>query len=184
MASETSTAANRPYDKATIGSEILDLLHARNVREFVVVGHDWGGTIGYLIAKEAGARCRALVIEEEVLPGIQADIPKPGAAYYPQWHGPFNRSVGLGESLIPGRENAYYGKFLEESAGKRPLRPENVKAYLNAYANETQLRSTLGYYRSRDIDVQSMRTHSQSKLTIPILAVGGLFGMGSVVGSR
>lgn len=174
--------SNRPYEKAIIASEILEQLDSANINEFSIIGHDWGGTIGYLIAKEAGPRCWGLIIEEEILPGIQVNIPEPGSMYYPQWHGPFNRSVGLGESLIPGNERTYYGKFLEESFGKDRISKDSLEEYLSAYSNETQLKSTLGYYRTGEVDQKDIKENSRIKIDIPILAIGGLFGMGGAVG--
>ena len=174
--------SNQSYDKSTIANEILEQLDSEKISEFAVIGHDWGGTIGYLMAKEAGPRCWALVIEEEILPGIQVNIPEPGNKYYPQWHGPFNRSVGLGEHLIPGNERTYYGKFLEESSGKKSISKDSIDEYVDAYSNETQLKSTLGYYRTGDVDQKIIRGKSRIRIDTPILAIGGLFGMGGAVG--
>jgi len=172
----------KPYDKLTIASEVLNEINKKNINDFIVIGHDWGGTIGYLITQEAVGRCKALIVEEEILPGINVDIPEPGSQYYPKWHGPFNRSVGLGESLIPGNERTYYGNFLEESSGKEKMSKECIEKYLNAYLNETQLNSTLGYYRSTEVDKNFINQKSKIKTDLPILAIGGLFGMGGAVG--
>ena len=168
-------------DKRTLAKEVLSVLGRLGVEEFALVGHDWGGTIGYFLCKESGKRCWAFAVEEEVLPGIDVKIPEPGSNYYPTWHGPFNRSLGLGERLIAGNEDAYHGTFLTESAGPHPLEDSAVGLYLRAYRKPTQLLNTLGYYRARNIDQAEVASASRAPFTLPILAVGGKFGMGESV---
>lgn len=172
----------RPYDKLTLAHEIRDQLDREKITDFAVVGHDWGGTIGYLLAKDVGPRCWALVIEEEILPGIAVNIPAAGSKYYPQWHGPFNRSAGLGEALIPGNERAYYSQFLKESSGKNAISQDSMEQYLTTYSNPTQLNSTLGYYRTAQADQAAIKEQSKAPIEIPVLAIGGLWAMGGAVG--
>ena len=116
-----------PFDKGTLAAEVAELLGQIDVDVFALVGHDWGGTVGFLLAADLPERVRALVVEEEMLPGIEIAIPEPGRLHYPTWHGPFNRVPGLAEALVPGREDAYYGTFLRQSAGPDPLVPTRSK---------------------------------------------------------
>ena len=72
-----------PFDKETLAGEVTRLLSTLEVDQFAVVGHDWGATIGYLLAADHPHRVRALAVEEEMLPGINATIPDPGRQHYP-----------------------------------------------------------------------------------------------------
>src|SRR6188472_1282204 len=58
-----------PFDKETLAGEVARLADRLDLEEFAVVGHDWGGTVGFLLAADLRARLRALVVEEEMLPG-------------------------------------------------------------------------------------------------------------------
>lgn len=169
------------FDKETLAGEVTRLLSKLDVDRFAVVGHDWGGTIGYLLAADHTHRVRALVVEEEMLPGIDAAIPEPGRRHYPTWHGPFNRAPGLAEALVPGREDDYYGAFLRHSAGPAPLASDAKDAYLAAYRQPSSLTASLGYYRTAPADVEAVRRRARTPLTIPVLTVGGEFGMGQGV---
>src|SRR5882672_8731236 len=40
------------FDKETLAGEVTRLLSTLEVDRFAVVGHDWGGTIGYLLAAD------------------------------------------------------------------------------------------------------------------------------------
>ena len=153
----------------------------RGIGAFAVVGHDWGGTVGFLLAADLPERLRALVVEEEMLPGTDVAIPEPGRSHYPTWHGPFNRVPGLAEALVPGREDVYYGTFLRQSAGPDPLSEDALHAYLGAYRQPSCLAAGLGYYRAARADVESVARRSSSPVSVPLLTVGGEFGMGSGV---
>ena len=169
------------FSKLAIANEVRSVLISHSVENYVLIGQDWGGTIGYLIAAEDRMNCRALVVEEEILPGISVEIPYPGSQHYPSWHGPFNRSIGLGESLIKGNEDHYYGTFLRESAGPFPLENSAITHYLQAYRSERQLFNTLGYYRTQMSDRIEIENRSAKLLDIPVLCIGGGWGMGEAV---
>ena len=132
-----------------------------------------------MLAEAMPQAVNAIVIEEEILPGIDVDIPAPGAGHYPSWHGPFNRAPGLAEQLVPGREDAYYGTFLHQSAGPPGLDPETVRSYVDAYAG--LLDAGLGYYRSRADDITDVRRLEANPIRTPILAIGGRYALGPAV---
>jgi len=157
--------------------KLARLGHAR----FAVIGHDWGGTVAALLAAAMPEAVSALVIEEEVLPGIEVDVPAPGADHYPTWHGPFNRAPGLAERLVPGREDAYYGSFLTQSAGPAGLEPVILRSYIDAYRAEGVLPAGLGYYRTRSGDLADVGQLREHPISTPVLAIGGRYAMGSVV---
>ncbi|MFI1940888.1 alpha/beta fold hydrolase [Streptomyces purpureus] len=164
---------------------LADLVRARLARDgvtrYAVVGHDWGATVGYLMAAVAPDSVTALVVEEEILPGVDIEIPPAGRDHYPSWHGPFNRAAGLAERLVPGREAPYYGTFLEQSAGPSGLDPTAVRAYVDAYSAPGVLESGLAYYRTRSQDVDDVRAFSDRPIATPVLAIGGRYAMGEAV---
>ncbi|EWS82827.1 alpha/beta fold hydrolase [Brachybacterium phenoliresistens] len=157
--------------------KLAGLGHAR----FAVIGHDWGGSVAALLAAAMPEAVSALVIEEEILPGVEVDIPAPGADHYPTWHGPFNRVPGLAEQLVPGREEAYYGSFLTQSAGPAGLEPEIHRTYVDAYRTEGVLAAGLGYYRTRSGDLADVGQLRRDPISTPVLAIGGRYAMGSAV---
>lgn len=174
-------AAIGPYDKQTLARDVRGLVDRVGLDRFAVVGHDWGGTVGYLLARDVGSRVRMLVVEEEIPPGSEATIPEPGRSHYPTWHGPFLRSRGLAEALVPGREDVLYRTFLIESAGPTPLDSTALNAYVTAYSTLQALTATLGYYRTAREDAAAMREHASEPLVAPVLTIGGEFGMGTAV---
>lgn len=174
----TSSSRAGPFDKETLARDIVQLVDRLGAASFDIVGHDWGGTVGYLLAGDLPERVTRLAVEEEILPGTAASVPEPGARYYPTWHGPFLRVPGLAEALVPGREDAFFGAFLRESAGPEPLTEDALATYLSAYRAPSAVEATVGYYRSRDADAEAVRRRAARPLTMPVLTIGGEFGMG------
>ncbi|MDQ1122224.1 pimeloyl-ACP methyl ester carboxylesterase [Microbacterium trichothecenolyticum] len=168
--------------KADLAHWLRSFLDRRGITRFALIGHDWGATVAVLLAGELGSRVTALVIEEEILPGIDIDIPAAGRDHYPEWHGPFNRAVGLAERLVPGREAVYYGLFLQQSAGPAGLDDDVTRSYVNAYSAPGVSEAGFGYYRTRSDDVNYVRRLLTRRITPPVLAIGGRFAMGSAVG--
>jgi pimeloyl-ACP methyl ester carboxylesterase len=166
-------------DKRTLAEATLALLTRRGISQFSVVGHDWGATVGVVMAHLAPERVRSLVVEEEVLPGVDVDLPE--GSGYPSWHGPFNRSVGLAERLVPGREHVYFGAVLDASAGPAGLDPAVRAGYLAAYTRPGVLDAGLALYRSQSDDVRMTEELTRRPLDGPVLAIGGGHAMGSAV---
>ncbi|MDF2968782.1 MAG: alpha/beta hydrolase [Nocardioidaceae bacterium] len=169
------------FRKADLADWVHDQLTRQGVTQFAVIGHDWGGTVAVLLAASIPAAVTALVIEEEIPPGIDVDVPAPGNEHYPSWHGPFNRAPGLAEQLVPGRENAYYGLFLRQSAGPAGLDPDVVRCYAAAYTAPGVLEAGLAYYRTRSADVKDVHRLLANPIAAPVLAVGGGYAMGTAV---
>ena len=169
------------FRKASLADWVLARLAQQGVTRFAVIGHDWGATVGCLIAARAPESVSALVVEEEILPGVDVEIPEAGRDCYPSWHGPFNRTPGLAEKLVPGREAAYYGTFLEQSAGPAGLHPDALQAYIEAYRTPGVLGAAVAYYRTRAEDAGDTQALATQPLSTPVLAVGGRHAMGKAV---
>ncbi|GAA1773473.1 alpha/beta hydrolase [Agromyces lapidis] len=169
------------FRKADLARWVMEQLARRGITKFALIGHDWGAAVAVFLADVLGFAVPALVVEEEILPGIDTDIPFPGSDHYPAWHGPFNRAVGLAEHLVPGREAAYYGSFLQQSAGPAGLDPAAMRSYVDAYSAAGVLEASLGYYRTRSGDLSDVQALVTNHLATPVLAIGGRFAMGSAV---
>jgi pimeloyl-ACP methyl ester carboxylesterase len=169
------------FRKESLAGWVRARLATEGVSRFAIIGHDWGATVGYLIAAQAPESVSGLVVEEEILPGVAVQIPEAGRGYYPSWHGPFNRAPGLAEKLVPGREAAYYGTFLEQSAGPTGLHPDALQAYIKAYSTPGVLGAGLAYYRTGAEDAGDIQALATQPLSTPVLAIGGRHAMGTAV---
>ncbi|CAM3234276.1 alpha/beta fold hydrolase [Tsukamurella hominis] len=169
------------FRKSALAARVRDRLAADGIARCAVIGHDWGGTVAVHLAAAAPETVAALIVEEEVLPGIDVAVPSPGSEHYPDWHGAFNRAPGLAESLVPGREDAFYGAFLRESAGPAGLDPAVLDAYVDAYRPTDVHVAGLAHYRTRADDLADVDEFRTDPIRTPVLAIGGRFAMGAAV---
>jgi pimeloyl-ACP methyl ester carboxylesterase len=166
--------------KMTLARSLIKWLSSHGVRRCTLVGHDWGATVATITAAMAPELVAALIVEEEILPGVAVDIPEPGRNHYPTWHGPLNRVEGLTEKLMAGRESHYYEAFLSQSAGPVGLDPILQADYTSVYIEPNVHSEGLAYYRTRIEDLADIAA-LPFPISMPVLAVGGEYGMGSAV---
>lgn len=166
--------------KATLAGEVLAVLDALGVGRFAVVGHDWGGTIAVLMAAQQPGRVAAIVVEEDVPPGIEVEAAESDT--YPTWHRPlFQAPEGVAERLLAGRHDATVDAYLDGSAGPAGLDFDAHLTYMSAYAGDERLKATLALYRAEQADAFAVRRATRRRLQMPGLAVAGRFGRGRQV---
>ncbi|HEY8320154.1 MAG TPA: alpha/beta hydrolase [Amnibacterium sp.] len=176
---ENSTGSG-DLSKATLAGEVLAVLDALGIGRFAVVGHDWGGTIAVLMAAQQPGRVAAVVVEEDVPPGIEVEATE--SETYPTWHLPlFQAPEGVAERLLAGRHDATVDAYLDGSAGPSGLDFDAQFAYMGAYAGDDHLKTTLALYRAEQADAQAVRRATRRRLQVPGLAVAGRFGRGRQV---
>jgi pimeloyl-ACP methyl ester carboxylesterase len=176
---DTSTGSG-DLTKATLAGEVLAVLDALGVGRFAVVGHDWGGTIAVLMAAQQPSRVAAIVVEEDVPPGIEIEASE--SETYPTWHRSlFQAPEGVAERLLAGRHDATVDAYLDGSAGPGGLDFDAHVTYMGAYAGDDRLRTTLALYRAETVDAEVVRRAIRRRLQVPGLALAGRFGRGAQV---
>ena len=170
------------FTKESLAAEVAGALAELDLGAVAVVGHDWGGTVGYVLAAKHQLQVIALVEEEEIPPGVVAPIPDAGRVHYPDWHAPLLRADDVARRLLAGRADELHREFLDSSAWPEGLDPEAVAVYLKAYSAEGQLHVDIALYASRPDDLATMERLRRSPLTVPVLTIGGRYAMGTAVG--
>ena len=174
-----SRAGNGNFEKENLALEIQEVINTiiGDKERFSLVGHDWGGSIGIVLAKTSG-RVDAIVIEEEIPPGICTTLPEPGVSRYPNWHGNFHRQKPLAETLIKAKQREYFQFWLDLRADPALFCSEEADQFLQAYDDPNKISLFLEYYRTHNKDSDYYIGMSLHPLTVPALALGGKFAMG------
>ncbi len=91
------------------------------------------------------------------------------------WHFSFFAAdQRLAETLITGKERVFFEHFIKEHAtNKDVFTPELLDLYAKSYAKPHTLNAAFEYYRVLNQGVLDNKTLSQTKITIPALAIGG-----------
>jgi pimeloyl-ACP methyl ester carboxylesterase len=168
------------YDPTTLANDLAELMDALGHDQFAVFGCDTGMVISYALAADHRERVTRLAVGESVVPGITPSPPLfvPQLSVSHVFHLLFNRLSELPEALVRGREEDFFGFVYAAEAGN-PLPGYAVKYYIDGFASSRRaLRGSFGFYRAWDVAVQQNMERAKQKLTIPVLALGGQYGLG------
>ena len=163
------------YDTGSLADDLVALMEALGHERFAVVGHDTGFAISYALAADHPERVDRLALAE--IPGPPGVTPPPplfvpGPLNDRLWHIPFNRvNDKLTELLVRGREDIFFGYEFAIQGGKLP--DEVVDYYVGILSNPESLRGSFGFYRAFDTTVAQNEQRKSSRLTMPVLAIGG-----------
>jgi pimeloyl-ACP methyl ester carboxylesterase len=160
------------YDKLTLAHDVHALVHELDLGPILLVGHDWGGPVAYLYAATFAADVQRLAMLETALPGLQYEFDVRLAGEL--WHNAFHAVGDLPEALIVGRERTYLRWFYEHNAyDPSAIEPDAVDEYVRCYSGVGALRASLEWYRSGAKDAHDTQQAARTRLTLPVLALGG-----------
>ncbi|MGA5504039.1 alpha/beta fold hydrolase [Streptomyces umbrinus] len=173
------------YDPGTLSADLVALMAALGHDRFDVVGHDIGTWTGYALATDHPERVGRLAILEAVIPGLTPSPPffGPAAVNLKLWQFGFNRLTDLNEELVRGRERLFFGwQFTTKAATQTAIPAYAVDVYVDAIAADPRaLRASFAYYRALDETIAQNEQRSKTRLTLPVLAVGGALWSGANV---
>jgi pimeloyl-ACP methyl ester carboxylesterase len=177
-----SSIPSGKMDMKTAAIQIHDLVRSLGVTKSRVVGHDIGLMVAYAYAALFPADVEKLVVMDAFLPGVPGWEPIYNDPNY--WHFRFNGPTP--QALVKGRENIYFAYFWNDlAANKDHSIPEaDREAYLVAYARPGRMRASWQYFVSWPQTAKDFAQMSQTKLTMPVLSIGGDKSLGEPLGEQ
>src|SRR6202043_3957080 len=178
---ESSIPADK-IDMKTSATRIHALARSLGVERARVVGHDIGLMVAYAYATQFPAETEKLVVMDAFLPGVpgwEAIYNSPNV-----WHFRFNGPTP--EALVRGRERTYFEYFWNDfAADKTHSIPEaDRKAYTAAYARPGRMHAGWAYFVSFQQAAKDFAQLSQTKLTMPVLTIGGDKSLGEALAQQ
>jgi pimeloyl-ACP methyl ester carboxylesterase len=169
-------------DMKTAAIRIHALARSLGVEKARVVGHDIGLMVAYAYAAQFPAEVEKLVVMDAFLPGVEG-----GDAVYNNpglWHFRFHGETPA--ALVRGRERMYFDYYWNEFAADktRSLSEADRKAYTEAYARPGRMKAGWSYFASFPQTAKDFAQLSQTKLTMPVLSIGGEKSLGEVLGQQ
>ncbi|NOJ48676.1 alpha/beta fold hydrolase [Bradyrhizobium archetypum] len=175
-----SSRPENGYDTQTAANDIRALMSELGVSRYTVIGHDVGMWIAYPLAAEHGESIDKLVMIEATIPGVTPWPPMllPPEANAGMAQFMFNQLRDLPEFLVAGREDPY----LRWLVGQLAFRPDRVAVdeYVRAYSEPGAMKAGFEYYRAIPLTAQQNEKLRKRKLTMPVLAIGGIRGAGQL----
>ena len=169
-------------DMLDAAKEIHELVRSLKIEKVRVVGHDIGLMVAYAYAAQFPTETEKLALMDAFLPGVPGWEPIYNAPNV--WHFRFNGEYP--EKLVQGRERTYFEYFWNVfAADKDHSIPEvDRKAYTGAYAKPGRMRAAWTYFASWPQLAQDFTRLSQTKLTMPVLSIGGEKSLGKELGEQ
>ena len=167
------------YDTWTTAERLHALLAQVGEDRYVLVGHDIGSWVGYPYAHRYPEQLRGLALLDGNIPGVTL---RPtitlGPDNWRNWHFLFNPIPDLPEALLAGRERVLVEWFFSRKAANwlDTFTAADIDEYERAYATPGGLRGMLGYYRAVLDDIERNSELMASRITVPVLALGGEVG--------
>ncbi len=164
-------------DLKTAAIRIHALAHSLGVEKAGVVGHDIGLMVAYAYAAQFPAETEKLVVMDAFLPGVPGWEPiyNSPTIWHFRFHGP------TPEALVQGRERIYFEHFWNDFAADktRSIPEADRKAYTEAYSRPGRMRAAWAYFASWPQLAKDFAQLSQTKLTMPVLSIGGEKSLGN-----
>jgi pimeloyl-ACP methyl ester carboxylesterase len=169
-------------DMKTAAIRVHELVRSLGVAKARVVGHDIGLMVAYAYAAQFPAETEKLVVMDAFLPGVagwEGVYNNPNLWHF-RFHGP------TPAALVQGRERMYFDYYWNDfAADKNHSIPEADRiAYAAAYARPGRMQAGWGYFDSFPQAAKDFAQLSQTKLTMPVLSIGGEKSLGAVLGDQ
>lgn len=158
------------------------LAKSLGVEKARVVGHDIGLMVAYAYAAQYPTETEKLVVMDAFLPGVagwEQVYNNPGI-----WHFRFNGPTP--EALVKGRERTYFEHYWNDFAADKShsISEADRVAYTTMYARPGRMRAGWQYFVSFIQAAKDFEELSKTKLTMPVLAIGGEKANGELLGQQ
>jgi pimeloyl-ACP methyl ester carboxylesterase len=158
------------YDGKTVAEDIHQLVTQLGFNTIFLVGHDIGTQIAYSYAAVHPTEVEKLVVMDLTIPGFAP----PGIT--PRWWFFFHQTPDVPEALVEGKEMEYLSWHLRGLAlNPSAITQEDINEYVSHYSAPGGMRAGFEYYRAFPENAIQNQNYSQTKLTMPVLALGASY---------
>jgi len=169
-------------DMLSAARQIHELVRSLKIEKARVVGHDIGLMVAYAYAAQFPNETEKLAVMDAFLPGVPGWQAIYNAPHI--WHLRFNGEYP--EALVKGRERIYFEYFWNVFAANktRSIPEADRKAYTEAYSKPGRMRAAWAYFASWPQLSKDFSQLSQTKLTMPVLSIGGEKSLGNELAAQ
>src|SRR5438270_9470066 len=167
-------SSSRPaggYDKKTQAANIRAAVTTPASDRTFVASHYICIMVAYAYAALYPDKVERLVVMDAPIPGIPPwhEITKDHRLWHFSYWGPDE------ERLVQGRERIYLDRIWNDFSATPTTQPEEAtrKFYAAQYAKPGAMRAGFAQFKAFSQDVEDNKAFQQTKLTMPVLAVGG-----------
>jgi pimeloyl-ACP methyl ester carboxylesterase len=163
--------AETGYDKKTMAQDVHALARSLGIEKAGIVGHDIGLMVAYAYAAQYPGDVDRIALLDAFIPGVGDTT---GLFLLKDlWHFHFYGPTPL--ALVRGRERIYFEHFWNDFAadGKKSVSEADRRFYARKYAEPGAMKAGMEVFRAFDQDAKDNAEFSKTKLTMPMLVLGG-----------
>jgi pimeloyl-ACP methyl ester carboxylesterase len=143
-----------------------------------VVAHDFGAWVAYSWALLFPEDFKSLTLIDAGIPGVTLTNDIQLSDYKRKWNFIFQMLPDLPAELTKGKEDIYVGWWFKNKVYKPgAIPPQDVAAYVAAYARDGRMDAAFDYCRRIMEDMDFNKKQFKTKLAIRLLAVGGQYSI-------
>ena len=165
------------YDKKTQAKDMRAVVIALGYDKTFVVAHDIGNMVAYAYAALYPDKVEKLVVMDAPIPGIDpwSEILQNPGVWHFNFHGPD------AERLVAGRERIYFDRIWNDFTADPGKPDEDTRNFFAAtYAQPGGMRAGFAQFTAFSQDAKDNKVFEQTKLTMPVMAVGGEKSFGAL----
>src|SRR5436190_750978 len=159
------------YDKKTMAEDVHALAQSLGIQKAGVAGHDIGLMVAYAYAAQYPSEVDRLALIDAFIPGVgdttNLFLLKDLCHFH--FYGPTPLA------LVKGRERIYFEHFWNDFAadGTKSVSESDRRFYAQKYAQPGAMKAGMEVFRNFDQDAKDNAIFAATKLTMPVLVLGG-----------
>ena len=164
------------YTKDQLGLDVLSMLDHIGIKEFFLVGHDWGAAVAQEIAIANADKVKKLCLLNMVIinnpKGKESAYKVLGKKlFYTFWYQWFQNLKELPEALIKDREDIWVRFFMRGMSDEIP--EESINEYVKSYKVEGSITCAANLYRTMGQDMARWQSYEGQKFKMPSKLIYG-----------
>jgi pimeloyl-ACP methyl ester carboxylesterase len=158
------------YDGKTTAEDIYQLTKLLGFNKIFLAAHDVGSQTAFSYTAGHPNNVTKLVIMDFPFPGF---LPPSFGSNGPWWFS-FYQTHDIPEALIQGKEREYISWFMKGLAyNPSAIKEEDIDVWTSHAVAPGGLRGSFEHFRAFPMDAQQNKETAKSKITTPVLALGG-----------
>jgi pimeloyl-ACP methyl ester carboxylesterase len=166
-----TTKAEAGYDKKSMAVDVHALAQKLGIKKAGIAGHDIGLMVAYAYAAQFPAEVDRVALLDAFIPGVGDTTNL--FLLKDLWHFHFYGPTPL--ALVKGRERIYFEHFWNDFAadGRKSVSEADRVFYAKKYAMPGAMKAGMEVFRNFDQDAKDNAAFAKTKLTMPMLVLGG-----------
>jgi pimeloyl-ACP methyl ester carboxylesterase len=169
-----SDAPPGAYDKAGLARDIVALLDALELERVELIGHDWGGWIGFLLCLEHPQRFAHYLALNIITPWPEPVSPRGLTQLARLWYQVTIATPTLGRTLI--ERGDFVRRLITTGAVNDPWTPAELDVFVDALHSPERANASVHLYRTfllRELIPLLRGAFEDKRLSVPTLLVHG-----------